>query len=38
MEATSTREPFKAPLLGLGIGLVVLSVIAGIVVLRLRRV
>jgi hypothetical protein len=39
MEATSTREPFGAsPLLGLGVGLVLLSLIAGIVVLRMRRV
>ncbi|HSN37664.1 MAG TPA: hypothetical protein VLT34_15050 [Arthrobacter sp.] len=39
MEATSTRQPInEAPLLGLGIGLVVLSLIAGVVVLRIRRV
>ena len=39
MEATSNREPAgPSPLLGLGIGLVALSGIAGVVVLRLRRV
>jgi hypothetical protein len=39
MEATSTRDSFaQAPLLGLGFGLVLLSLIAGVVVLRIRRV
>ncbi len=39
MEATSTRQPGgPSPLLGLGIGLVALSLIAGAVVLRMRRV
>jgi hypothetical protein len=39
MEATSTREPAgPSPLLGLGVGLVALSVVAGVVVLRMRRV
>lgn len=39
MEATSTREPAgPSPLLGLGVGLVALSLVAGVVVLRMRRV
>jgi hypothetical protein len=39
MEATSTRQAAgPSPLLGAGIGLVALSLVAGGVVLRMRRV